>query len=637
MFVVRRDPKNPLVAPSAKEQWRARAAFNPSIVSDGDSAALYFRAVPEASPVIAPFATGSLIGRALSENAGETFAEPEVALRPKEAWEAFGMEDPRATKLDGRLYLTYTALGGYPYSAENIKAAIAVSDDGVTFSERHLMTPFNAKAFALFPRKVGGKYAAFLTAHTDFTPEYPRPVIALALASRIEDFWDPAYWKEWHTELPSHALPNLRRSDKDHIEVGASPIYTDDGWLLIYSYISHYYDESRRSFGIEALLLDHDDPKKVLGRTYPFLTPEMPYELNGMVPNIVFPSSAAVRGEMLDVYYGGADTVCARASMRLSDLLDTLTGRAPAFARARENPILLPIPENPFESKLVFNPAAFELDGSVQVIYRAMDEANTSMFGYARSKDGVHIDERLPVPIYGPRADFELKRGKPDGNSGVEDPRTVIIDDRLYLTYTAYDGVHVPHGAISSLSLDDFRARQFQNWTEPKLMTADDVDDKDVALLPEKVKGGYLLYHRVSGRICADILPDLEFAQRAHECIDVFGPRPGMWDSAKVGISCPPIRVPRGWLMLYHGVSEDAVYRVGAALLAEDGITLLARAADPVFEPVEQYEREGEVPDVVFPCGAVVRDGTLYLYYGGADKVVGVATAPLSPIIDALS
>lgn len=637
MFVVRRDLKNPLIAPSAREPWRARAAFNPSVVSDEHSATLFFRAVPEASPVIAPFSTGSVIGRALSADGGETFGKPEVALKPTEAWEAFGMEDPRAVVIDGRTYLTYTALGGYPYSAENIKAAIAISKDGVDFSERHLMTPFNAKAFALFPQKVRGKYAAFLTAHTDYTPEYPRPVIALALASSIKDFWDPAYWEKWHADLASHALPNLCRSDEDHIEVGASPIYTDDGWLLIYSYISHYYDESRRSFGIEALLLDHDDPKKVLGRTYPFLTPEMPYEREGMVPNIVFPSSAAVRGDQLEVYYGGADTVCARASMRLSDLLDMLTGRAPTFARAPENPILLPIPENRFESKLVFNPAAVDVEGAVRILYRAMDGANTSMVGYARSDDGIHINERLPVPVFGPRADFELKRGKPDGNSGVEDPRVVILDNRLYLTYTAYDGVDAPRGAIASIDLDDFRTFQFQKWSEPTLMTPDDVDDKDVALLPEKVAGGYLLYHRVNGRICADIVADLEFKQRAHECIDVFGPRPGMWDSAKIGIACPPIRVPHGWLMLYHGVSEDAVYRVGAALLAEDGITLLSRAANPIFEPVEEYERIGEIPNVVFPCGAVVRDDTIYLYYGGADKVVGVATAPLTPIIAALS
>jgi predicted GH43/DUF377 family glycosyl hydrolase len=637
MFVVRRDPHNPLIGPDSGEPWREHAAFNPSVVRDGQVVRMYFRALSSPPAVIAPFETGSTIGMAISQDLGMTFGAPSQALRPQEPWEAFGMEDPRAVVIEGKTYLTYTALGGYPYGAENIKAAIAVSDDGVNFTERHLMTPFNAKAFALFPQKVGGKYVGFLTVHTDFTPEHPRPVIALARADRIEDFWNSEYWDQWYANLDQHVVEHLRRSDEDHMEVGASPIYTEDGWLLIYSYISHYYDESRRSFGIEALLLDLEDPTKLVARTAPFLTPEEGYEREGTIPNIVFPSSAVIADEDVVVYYGGADTVCARASIRLKDLLDTLTGRAPAFVRASDNPMLEPIGENPFESRLVFNPAAIDHDGTVHILYRAMDEANTSTVGYASSKDGIHVESRLPVPVYGPRADFELKLGSPTGNSGCEDPRLSVIDGVVYITYTAYDGVSFPRGAMSSIPLADFIAHRFENWSEPKLMTPDDVDDKDVALLPGTVDGKYVLYHRVNGRICADRLDDLEFKERARQCIDIFGARPGMWDGEKVGIAAPPIKVAGGWLMLYHGVSEQRAYRVGAALLAEDGVTLLARSADPMLEPITEWERVGEIPDVVFPCGAVVRGDTVYLYYGGADTVVGVATASLSAIVAALS
>jgi predicted GH43/DUF377 family glycosyl hydrolase len=110
-----------------------------------------------------------------------------------------------------------------------------------------------------------------------------------------------------------------------------------------------------------------------------------------------------------------------------------------------------------------------------------------------------------------------------------------------------------------------------------------------------------------------------------------------MWDYEKVGSAAPPIKVADNWLMIYHGVSRHGKYRLGAALLGPDGTTLLARTADPIFEPVEKYEREGEVANVVFSCGAVVRDDTLFLYYGGADKVIGVATASLAHIVDALS
>ncbi|HRH24447.1 MAG TPA: glycosidase, partial [Candidatus Paceibacterota bacterium] len=123
---------------------------------------------------------------------------------------------------------------------------------------------------------------------------------------------------------------------------------------------------------------------------------------------------------------------------------------------------------------------------------------------------------------------------------------------------------------------------------------------------------------------------------RISRCIEIMGPREGIWDAAKVGMAGPLLKVDGGWLMLYHGVSRRGRYRVGAALLDEAGTTVLSRTADPIFEPLEKYEIEGEVGHVVFPCGAVIRDDTLYMYYGGGDKVVGVATGSLSRILSAL-
>ncbi|MCX6790108.1 MAG: glycosidase, partial [Candidatus Kaiserbacteria bacterium] len=213
----------------------------------------------------------------------------------------------------------------------------------------------------------------------------------------------------------------------------------------------------------------------------------------------------------------------------------------------------------------------------------------------------------------------------------------VRIGDTLYMTYTAYDGVHVPEGAVSSISVVDFLARKFDKWTMPFLLTPDGVDDKDLALLPETIDGNYLLYHRIHNQICADLLPDLTSGKRVSRCIEVMGPRFGMWDGEKVGSAAPPIKVGDKWLMIYHGVSRHATYRLGAALLDASGTSVLARTADPVFEPLETYEKEGEVPNVVFSCGAIVRGDTVYLYYGAADRVIGVATASLAHMLDALS
>jgi predicted GH43/DUF377 family glycosyl hydrolase len=110
-----------------------------------------------------------------------------------------------------------------------------------------------------------------------------------------------------------------------------------------------------------------------------------------------------------------------------------------------------------------------------------------------------------------------------------------------------------------------------------------------------------------------------------------------MWDGLKVGIAGPPIKTDRGWLLLYHGVSENGIYRVGAALLdSNDPTNILARLLQPILEPIQDYELYGQINNVVFPCGAVVRDDTIYIYYGGADSVIGLATCSLSRLLDML-
>ena len=648
MFVIRRDPNNPILVPRREHPWEALATFNPSIIKEENGWRMYYRALSNPAALVSPYAGQSTIGEAFSED-GTHFNLRKQVLIPEERWESFGCEDPRATVFEGVTYLSYTALGGYPFSKETIKVGIAVARDGIHFTERHLATPFNAKAFAIFPERVNGKVAALLTVHTDDPPAE----ICLALADRVEDFWSPGFWSAWYADWQSHKL-SLKRTDADHVEVGSVPVLTDDGWLIFYSYIENYFSGSERVFSVEAALLDRTDPSKIVSRTESILVPEEIYEEYGLVPDIVFPTSATIENDRLDIWYGAADTVCAKASVKLDDLLRALNPERPArtFLRSPHNPILAPQGDG-FESRAVLNAAAIDLDGSTYILYRAMDAANTSTIGLAISKDGMTIDERLPEPIYAPRADFELKRGTPDGNSGCEDPRIVRIGDpsnplgtgTLHMTYTAYDGVRPPAGAISSISVKDFLARRFDAWSAPFILTPDGVDDKDLALLPEKVDGNYLLYHRVNGQICADLLPDLADGRRASRCIEIMAPRRGMWDSEKVGSAAPPIKAGDNWLMIYHGVSRHGTYRLGAALLGADGLTVLARTADPIFEPLEGYEKEGIVPNVVFSCGAVVRGdpsnplgaGTLFLYYGAADKVLGVATASLEHLIDALT
>jgi predicted GH43/DUF377 family glycosyl hydrolase len=634
MFIVRRSSKNPILAPAPGRPWEAVAAFNPApIIKDG-SAHVFYRALARPDVLLTPYAGRSTVGYA-STLADGTFGNHRQVIMPTEAWEHYGCEDPRATFFEGKWYVFYTALGGYPFSASNIRVAVAAGVSPTDLTEKHLVTPFNAKAAALFPERIGGKVALLLTAHTDEPPS----TIAIALADSVEDFWTPAFWDGWHGDLASHKVNIPLRSDRDHLEVGSVPLKTEAGWLLAYSYIQHYFGDGERVFGIEAVLLDSDDPRTVVGATkFPILTPEASYERFGMVPDIVFPTGLVRRGDTLDIYYGAADTTSAIAHVSLPHLLSAMSEpvRDSFMTRSPENPILTPDPTHPWESKAVLNAAALDEGGSVHLLYRAQGTDNTSVIGYARLEDGLHVSERLPTPVYAPRQPYEGKRGSTDGNSGCEDPRAVVLDDTVYMCYTAYDGVHETRGALSGIPLDDFLAHRFDTWSTPTLLTPEGVNDKDVCLFPERIGGEVAIVHRIDPNICLDLSEQLPPTHEVNRCIELMGRRPGMWDATKVGIAGPPHKLPEGWLFIYHAVGADHVYRIGAALLNADATVVIARTSAPILEPVVGWEKEGVIGNVVFSCGHIIRDDTLYLYYGGADTALGVATLSVSELMTRL-
>jgi predicted GH43/DUF377 family glycosyl hydrolase len=266
-----------------------------------------------------------------------------------------------------------------------------------------------------------------------------------------------------------------------------------------------------------------------------------------------------------------------------------------------------------------------------------MGEDNTSVVGYAESVNATDISYIHDKPVYVPRESFEMK-GVPNGNSGCEDPRLVKMGSNIYMYYTAYNGITPPAVAVSSIKEKDLKNKKWK-WSKPSLVTADGVDDKDACLHPEKVNGKYMLYHRVHNYICVDFGSSPEFPERnSFKNIPLIKARKGMWDSVKVGLSVPPIKTNKGWILLYHGVSGRSRYRIGALLLdLKDPSKVLARTTDPVFEPREAYEIEGQVNYVVFPCGAVERNGYIFMYYGGADSVVDVASVSLKKLLDVLT
>ena len=630
MFVIKRSQDNPILVPTRDHHWEAFATYNMSVVKKGKSIYGLYRAISSKDALRTPDQISTIgIARSLD---GLHFDDRKQFIEPSEEWEKFGCEDPRVTFFEGRYYIFYTALSVFPFAPEGIRVAVAISDDLKKNEERYRVTTFNSKAMTLFPERINGKVTVLFSAHTDGAAAK----MVIAQADNISEFWSPEFWDVWYIKMNEHEIEKLRRDNYDHVEVGAAPIKTKYGWLLIYSHIQNFFPGGVRGplFGIEALLLDLNDPRKVIGRTGgPMMVPEEPYEISGHVSNVVFPSGTLLENGTLTIYYGASDTTVCSARVNISDLVSTIsavTGWRYRFKRFEGNPIIVPDQNHPWESKATFNPAAINLGGKTHILYRALSNDNTSTIGYAASVDGVKITERLSEPIYVPREDFENKKIE-GANSGCEDPRITKIGKDLYMCYTAYDGVGPPRVAVTSIREKDFLSRRW-NWSKPELITPKGVDDKDTCIFPEKIGGKYLVLHRIGTDICADFLKSLDFKKETvNKCIRIFGPRPGTWDSAKVGITAPPIKTKKGWILLYHAVSEHHhSYRIGAVLLdLKDPTVVLSRSADPILEPEQSYEKEGIVPNVVFPCGMVVRNGLVYIYYGGADKVVGVATMEL--------
>ena len=637
MYVVKRSEHNPFLIPNRDHYWEEFATFNMCPIVHGKNIYGLYRAISAFDALRNPHQI-SVIGIGKSKD-GIHFKECTQFITPREEWEQFGCEDPRVTYFEGIFYTFYTAISKYPVGPEGIKVAVALSHDLKKVYEKHFVTPFNAKAMTLFPERINGKIIVIFSAHTDSPPAK----MVIAEVDKMEELWAGDFWEKWQKNIDEHVI-DPRRDEYDHVEVGAPPIKTKYGWLLVYSHIQNYFHNPNggdRIFGIEALLLDLKDPKKIIGRTKgPLLVPEESYEMSGHISNVIFPSGALLLKEKLTIYYGAADTTVCVAHVNINDLIFSMHPDFRDdwyFKRSVKNPILLPNKEHNWESKAVFNPAAIEVGGKIHILYRALSEHNTSSFGYASTKNGVDITERLADQAYLPSEEFEKKKID-NANSGCEDPRLTKIGKNIYVCYTAFDGIGPPRVAVSSITLKNFLAKKW-NWEKPVLITPAGFDDKDTCLFPEKLKEGYFILHIVGNEICGDYFKTLNFKNESvKKCIRIIGPRENSWDSAKVGITAPPIKTKYGWLLLYHGVSKShSAYRVGALLLdLKDPAIVLARSTDPIFEPVEQYEKVGIVNNVVFPCGMVVKDKLLYIYYGGADTVVGVATMKLDVILKAL-
>jgi predicted GH43/DUF377 family glycosyl hydrolase len=292
--------------------------------------------------------------------------------------------------------------------------------------------------------------------------------------------------------------------------------------------------------------------------------------------------------------------------------------------RFSDNPILRPVQAHAWESREVFNAAAVYLNDKVHLLYRAMGNDNISRIGYATSLDGYTIKERFEKPVFEPATDSE--------RDGCEDPRLSEADGKLVMTYTAlreYNHMQVYQVALTTIDKQDFVNRQW-NWQSRKLPFPG-IRDKNAVVFPQKVDGRYVMLHRIDPDLCIAYSEDLT---KWCDISSVMRPRSDSWDNWKIGVAGTPIRINEGWLVLYHGVSVERMYSLGLVLLDKDHPEqVLYRSKEHILAPKEDYERFGKVPNVVFSCGNVVLDDRLFVYYGGADNVLCVATMGMDQVL----
>jgi predicted GH43/DUF377 family glycosyl hydrolase len=317
------------------------------------------------------------------------------------------------------------------------------------------------------------------------------------------------------------------------------------------------------------------------------------------------------------------------------------------LAKHTDNPILLPRKENDWESYQTFNPAAIYEGGKVHLLYRAIGHNGLSVIGYASSHDGISIEERAFDPVYiaiNPRKHHKIIQPihYSSGGSwgGCEDPRAVRIGDRVYMTFVAFDGWGSVQMALTSIDLNDFLAKKWK-WKRPMLVSPPGEIHKNWVLFPEKIKGKYAILHSISPHILVDYFDNLDtFDDRLYikshhgQTTDS-----GQWDNWVRGAGPPPIKTKHGWLLLYHAMdkSDPNRYKLGAMILDKNDPTkILYRSKKPILEPDEPYENEGHKAGVIYSCGAVVIKNKLFVYYGGADTVVCVATADLETFLNTL-
>lgn len=331
----------------------------------------------------------------------------------------------------------------------------------------------------------------------------------------------------------------------------------------------------------------------------------------------------------------------------------------------KNNPILSPDPNIPFEAKCVLNPGVIYDEEKKQfvMVYRAAgnDMAHVIQFGLAYSSDGFNFKRYSKEPV------FKANRFEPDGGC-VEDPRITKIGNTYFMTYAARayapgpywlpewpfppiyttdEDVHtddMPYFAKKNITVTYIAAtKDFIHYQRLGRITESNIDDRDVVIFPETINDKYVMISRPKFSNVPGVNMPSIWISFGDDLVSFDKPELLLtggetdWEVQRVGISSVPIKTKYGWFVLYHGVDKKGVYRVGAIILdLNDPRKVLYRTKKWIMEPDQPFELEGIYDGCVFPTAAVVKDGVLFIYYGCADKHIGVATVDFDEMIEYL-
>lgn len=337
------------------------------------------------------------------------------------------------------------------------------------------------------------------------------------------------------------------------------------------------------------------------------------------------------------------------------------------MVKVKNEGMILESSENEFDNQAVLNPACIEIDGVTHMFYRGVRQSDMcSSIGYCQLIDN-KVVKRSTKPVLFPEYDYEKK--------GVEDPRVVFLDGVYYIFYTVYDGKNALFAYATSADLTNFvkhgvisprityaEAASLFGSSRRKIMEkyflfdsyirdrqGDDILlwEKDAFIFPKKINNKFALVHRVLPGIQViyfddfkDLIDDYWREHLRNLGNHILLDPKYRFESRNIGGGCPPIETKDGWLLIYHAVEDlrrGKIYHAAAALLdLADPAKVIGRMKHPLFSPIEQWEKHGDVNNVVFPTGSVVKDGRLYIYYGAADKLIAAKSIDMEELLTEL-